>query len=116
MWARVGGDGLPLICVPKVPVGNAENHRVRHSQAADFPQLSVRSGPEIDTPASADSALHSPFRSVNILWWPFIIPIPPDERRRAQYPDDCVAHNSVALSATSKSQKIAGCPASLCSP
>jgi hypothetical protein len=35
--------GLPLICVPKVPVGNVENYRVGCSQPEDFSKLPVRS-------------------------------------------------------------------------
>lgn len=35
--------GLPLILLPKVPVGNIENCRVRRSQPSDFSQLPVRS-------------------------------------------------------------------------
>jgi len=35
--------GLPLILVPKVPVGNAENYRARRSQPADLSTLPVRS-------------------------------------------------------------------------
>jgi hypothetical protein len=49
--------------------------RKRYGQIADGCALH---GPEMDTPASPDSALHSPFRSVSILCWPFIIPGHPD--------------------------------------
>jgi hypothetical protein len=34
--------GLPLICVPRVPVGNTENYRVCRSQPADFAKVPVR--------------------------------------------------------------------------
>jgi hypothetical protein len=35
--------GLPLILVPKVPVGNAEYYRVQRSHPADFAKFPVRS-------------------------------------------------------------------------
>jgi hypothetical protein len=40
MLARTG---LPLILVPKVPVGNVENYRVRRPQIEDYSKLPIRS-------------------------------------------------------------------------
>jgi hypothetical protein len=42
MASRGLAVGLPLICVPRVSVGNAENYRVCRSQPADFAQVPVR--------------------------------------------------------------------------
>jgi hypothetical protein len=55
--ARASDIGLPLIYVPRVPVGNAENYRVCRSQPADFAQVPVRQGTAVFSAEIARNSL-----------------------------------------------------------
>jgi hypothetical protein len=54
---RASDIGLPLIYVPRVPVGNTENYRVCRSQPADFAQVPVRQGTAVFSAEIARNSL-----------------------------------------------------------